>query len=195
MAIRGYFSQNSLGGVQLHRAMIATEEDRVAKNKSNSRTPEMKGRCSCGAIEYRITSSPLIVHACHCRDCQRITGSAFVINIWIEGKYVELIAGEPQSFRLKGGTGKAHEVFFCAECGTYLWSRYHGAPGNFLFVRSGTLEHPEKIAPDVHIFTRSKVPWLELPKGAKSYATFYRFEDVWSPESLQRMKDARAAAR
>ena len=52
----------------------------------------LEGGCSCGAIRYKLTNSPLIVHACHCRDCQRVTGSGFVINIWIEKKFVEASA-------------------------------------------------------------------------------------------------------
>src|SRR5438034_4243257 len=95
----------------------------------------LEGGCSCAAVRYKLTASPLVVHACHCRDCQRVTGSAFVINIWIEGKFVETNGAVPKSFTLKGGSGKDHEVFFCGKCGTYVWSRYHGAPGDYLFVR------------------------------------------------------------
>jgi hypothetical protein len=130
----------------------------------------------------------MIVHACHCRDCQRITGSAFVINLWIERKFVKASGDEPRSFRLKGGTGKAHEVFFCAKCGTHLWSRYHGARGDCLFVRAGTLDTPDSVAPDVHIFTRSKVPWLELPSAARKFKTFYNLAKVWPADSLERYR-------
>src|SRR5437016_5122673 len=97
----------------------------------------LEGGCSCAAVRYKLTASPLVVHACHCRDCQRVTGSAFVINIWIEGKFVATKGAVPKSFTLKGGSGKDHEVFFCGKCGTYVWSRYHGAPGDYLFVRAG----------------------------------------------------------
>jgi hypothetical protein len=57
----------------------------------------------------------MIVHACHCRDCQRLTGSGFVINIWIEKKFVETAGDLPKSFRLAGGTGKPHDVYFCGK--------------------------------------------------------------------------------
>ena len=89
----------------------------------------LEGGCSCGAIRYKLTNSPLIVHACHCRDCQRVTGSGFVINIWIEKRFVESSGATPKSVVLKGGTGKDHEAFFCDNCGTYVWSRYQVAPG------------------------------------------------------------------
>src|SRR5438445_458698 len=103
----------------------------------------LTGGCACGAIRYKLAEKPLIVHACHCRDCQRITGSAFVINLWIEKKFVEPGAAQPNSFKLKGGSGHTHEVFFCGTCGVYVWSRYHGAPGDALFVRAGTLDNPD----------------------------------------------------
>ncbi len=147
----------------------------------------LEGGCSCGSIRYKLTASPLIVHACHCRDCQRITGSGFVINIWIENEFVERTGATPKSFTRKGGTGKDHEVFFCANCGTYVWSRYHVAPGDALFVRAGTLDKPEAVKPDVHIFTRSKLPWLRLPEGARAFETAYSIEKVWSAESKERL--------
>src|SRR5690348_9676090 len=152
----------------------------------------LEGRCACGAIKYKLTASPLIVNACHCRDCQRLTGSAFVINIWIEKKLVETGGADPKSFRLAGGTGKPHDVFFCGACGTYLWSRYHGAPGDFLFVRAGTLDNPDAVTPDVHIFTRSKVPWLNLPANRPIFESFYKLPEVWRPESLARFRAASA---
>jgi hypothetical protein len=148
---------------------------------------KLKGRCSCGKIRYQLTADPLIVHACHCHDCQRITGSAFVINIWIEKKFVEAEGPAPKSFRLRGGSGQNHDVFFCATCGTYVWSRYHGAPGDALFVRAGTLENPAAVRPDVHVFTRSKLRWFSLPKGVPAFKSFYRLAEVWPAASLERI--------
>jgi len=153
----------------------------------------LQGGCACKAVRYTLTGSPLIVHACHCLDCQRITGSGFVVNIWIERTFVEAKGAAPQSFVLKGGSGKHHTVFFCPTCGTYVWSRYHGAPGDFLFVRAGTLDHPEAVSPDVHIFTRSKLPWLDLPAGVPAFGSFYKLDAVWSAESMKRFRRASAA--
>jgi hypothetical protein len=153
----------------------------------------LEGGCACRAIRYKLTASPLIVHACHCRDCQRLTGSAFVINIWIEKKFVESSAAVPKSFRLAGGSGQPHDVFFCGTCGTYVWSRYHGAPGDALFVRAGTLDRPEAVSPDVHIFTRSKLPWLDLPESVPAFKSFYKIDKVWSIESKQRIGRSRSS--
>ena len=153
----------------------------------NSKATPLRGRCACGAHRYTLTAKPLIVHACHCRNCQRLTGSAFVVNIWIEPEFVETRGPEPKSFRLKGGSGAPHDVFFCEQCGTYLWSRY-GRGTTSLFVRAGTLERPDAITPDVHIFTRSKLPWVELPRDARAFKAFYRIAKVWSPESQKRLQ-------
>ena len=149
----------------------------------------LDGGCACGAIRYRLTSSPLIVHACHCRDCQRLSGGPFAINIWIEGRFVE---PGPVAPRLAGGTGKPHDVFFCEGCGTTLWSRYHIVPGDCLFVRAGTLDNPKAVEPDVHIHTRSKLPWLTLPEGVPVFETGYKIDEVWPAESKERLRRNRA---
>jgi len=134
----------------------------------------LEGGCACKAIRYRLTESPLIVHACHCRDCQRATGGPFVINIWIEGRFVEAGPVAPKSFRLTGGTGKHHDVFFCETCGTTLWSRYHIVPSDCLF------------------YTRSKLPWLVLPEGVPTFQTGYKIDEVWSAENKERLRRNRA---
>jgi len=153
----------------------------------------LQGRCACGAVRYKLTADPLIVHACHCLDCQRITGGAFVINMWIESRCVEADRSGLKSYLLKGGSGQKHEVFFCPTCGTYVWSKYHIAPGDCLFVRAGTLDDPSVIKPDVHIFTRSKVPWLELPKDARKFESIYQIRNVWPAASLQRLDQSAGA--
>ena len=153
----------------------------------NSSGGSLEGGCACGAIRYALTAAPMIVHACHCRDCQKLTGSAFVLNLWIERKFVEAREPEPVAFRVPpGSSGKPHDVFRCASCGTALWSKYHAAPGDTLLVRVGTLDDPSAIEPPVHIFTRSKVPWLELPQGAQVFDSYYKTDQVWPPDSLKR---------
>ena len=98
---------------------------------------DLAGGCACGVSRFKLTAGPLIVHACHCRDCQRLTGSAFVTNIWIEKKFVEALSGTPKSFKLNGGSGKPHEVFFCDKCGTYLWKQILCFAGRYLVGSGG----------------------------------------------------------
>ncbi|MFI4947176.1 MAG: GFA family protein [Alphaproteobacteria bacterium] len=149
---------------------------------------EREGGCACGAIRYRLTETPLIVNACHCRDCQRVTGGAFAVNIWIERRFVEADHGRLRSVMLTAGSGKPHEIFSCPECGTALYSKYHAAPGDTVLLRSGTLDRPEEIAPDVHIFTRSKRPWVTLPERIPAFEAFYKIAELWPEASRERMR-------
>jgi hypothetical protein len=149
---------------------------------------DMPGGCACGAIRYRVTEKPLIVHACHCLDCQRHTGSAFVINLWIERKFVEADVARLETFRMTAGSGEPHDLYYCPDCGIRLWSHYHAALGDTVLLRAGTLDDPASVTPDVHIFTRSKLPWVQLPPGARAYDTMYRLRDVWTDESRARIK-------
>ena len=147
----------------------------------------LEGGCACGDIRYKLTNAPMIVHACHCRDCQKQTGSAFVLNLWIERKFVEPRGAAPVAFSVPAGSsGKPHDVYRCPHCGTALWSKYHAAPGDTVLLRAGTLDDPSQITPDVHIFTRSKLPWLELPKDARVFDGYYKTSEAWPPESLAR---------
>ena len=149
---------------------------------------EQEGGCACGAIRYKLTRSPLIVHACHCRDCQRLSGSAFVVNLWIERGCVETDHARLAANMLTAGSGKPHEVFRCPQCGTAIYSRYHAAPGDTVLLRAGTLDHPERVAPDVHIFTRSKAPWLPLPAGVAAFESFYQLAEFWPEASRERLR-------
>lgn len=149
---------------------------------------EQEGGCACGKVRYRLTATPLIVNACHCRDCQRLTGSAFVTNIWIERRCVEAEHDRLRAVRLSAGSGKPHEVFSCPDCGTAIYSKYHAAPGDTVLLRAGTLDHPETVTPDVHIFTRSKMPWLELPAGVPAFPDFYRLAEFWPEASRERLR-------
>ena len=149
---------------------------------------DQEGGCACGAVRYRLAAAPLIVHACHCRDCQRLTGSAFAVNLWIERRFVETDHARLSSNTVAAGSGKPHEIFRCPQCGTALYSKYHAAPGDTVLLRAGTLDRPETVTPDVHIFTRSKVPWLDLPDGARTFDSFYKLAEVWPDDSRERLR-------
>ena len=149
---------------------------------------EQQGGCACGAIRYRLTAPPLIVHCCHCRDCQHLTGSAFAVNLWIEREHVEAEHAQLAATRVTAGSGKPHDIFRCPRCGTAIYSKYHAAPGDTVLLRAGTLDRPEEIVPDVHIFTRSKMPWVVLPAGAPSFDAFYKLAEFWPEASRERLR-------
>lgn len=149
----------------------------------------LAGGCSCGEIRYRLSSPPVFVHCCHCRDCQRQTGSAFVLNALIEADRVEVLSGEPQPVTMPTESGRPHDIYRCPKCQIAVWSTYGGRP-QIRFVRVGTLDNPTALSPDVHIYTRSKLPWVKLPDGVPAFEAYYDAKRLWPAESLAR----RAAA-
>jgi hypothetical protein len=152
------------------------------------------GRCACGQVRYEFDGPPLFVHCCHCLDCQRQTGSAFVVNALIEASRVRVIAGEVAAVAVPTDSGRPHDIYRCRHCQTALWSDY-GRRGVLLFVRTGTLDEPAKIAPDVHIFTRSKLPWVTLPQDVPAFEVYYDQRALWPAASQDRLDAARKAAR
>ena len=145
------------------------------------------GGCACGTLRYRMRSGPMFVHCCHCKDCQRQTGTAFVLNALIEADRVDVLSGEPRLSAMPTDSGRPHSVFRCAECGTAVWSEYGGLT-KLRFVRVGTLDEPARLAPDVHIYTRSKLPWVRLPEGVPAFEAYYSSRELWPAESLERRK-------
>ena len=150
------------------------------------------GGCSCGAVRYRLASGPLFVHCCHCLNCQRQTGSAFVINLLMELDRVEILAGEPQPVDTPRDDGSAQRIYRCPDCRIAVFSEY-GWP-EIWFVRGGTLDDPSAVEPDVHIFTRSKLPWVTLPAGTPAFEVYYDSQALWPAESVER-RDAVVAQR
>jgi hypothetical protein len=145
----------------------------------------MTGGCSCGAVRYRLTSEPLFVHCCHCLNCQRQTGSAFVINVLIEADRVEPLGEEPEAVSVPRSGGKKQKVWRCPTCRVAVYSQY--TTPKVRFVRAGTLDEPSAVAPDVHIFTRSKLPWVLLPDDVPAFDVYYETEKLWPAESLKRI--------
>ena len=153
----------------------------------------LEGRCTCGEVRYRLTDRPMFVHCCHCLDCQRQTGSAFVLNAIIELERIELLSGAPEPVTVPTDSGRPHDIYRCPSCRTALWSDY-GRRSGARFVRAGTLEDPSEVRPDVHIFTRSKLPWVSLPPEVPAFEVYYETDKLWPPESLARRRAILSAA-
>lgn len=162
---------------------------RNARCYSGAMPQQLEGGCYCGKVRYRLTSAPMFVHCCHCRNCQAQTGSAFVLNALIETERIERLSGEAEVTELESGGGGPHDIYRCPDCKAALWSDYGRRPG-LRFVRLGTLDDPTALAPDVHIFTRSKLPWITLPEGVPAFDVFYELEQLWPAESLERRRVA-----
>ena len=148
----------------------------------------LEGGCACAEVRYRLVSEPLFVHCCHCLNCQRQTGSAFVINLLIEGDRIEVLSGEPEPFDVPRDRGDAQRIYRCPACRIAVFSEYGGPAVRF--VRAGTLDEPSRVSPDVHIYTRSKLPWVALPDSVPAFDAYYDSKELWPAESLERLNAA-----
>src|SRR5438552_16205351 len=100
----------------------------VDARKAAGLTVSLEGGCACGEVRYRLTSDPLFVHCCHCLNCQRQTGSAFVLNVLIETDRVQLLAGDPQPVDVPRTGDKKQKVWRCPTCQVPIFSQYTGPP-------------------------------------------------------------------
>ena len=125
----------------------------------------LEGGCDCRTVRYRLLSPPLFVHCCHCRWCQRESGASFALNAMIEADRVTLLAGQPEWVHTPSASGQGQTIVRCPTCRLALWSHYAGAGPLVTFVRVGTLDEPDQLPPDIHIFPASKQPWVVLPGG------------------------------
>ena len=146
----------------------------------------VEGGCGCKYIRYRLESTPLFVNCCHCRWCQRETGSAFAINAMYEADRVTNLAGEPELIKTPSESGSGQKIARCPRCHVAVWSHYAGSGPVTKFVRVGTLDNPDLLAPDVHIFTASKQPWVTLPSETPAFDAYYDMKKLWPPESIAR---------
>ena len=145
-----------------------------------------EGGCTCRSVRYRMESRPMFVNCCHCRWCQRESGSAFALNALIESDRVTLLCGTPERVDTPSNSGKGQIYKRCPTCRVALWSHYAGAGERAAFIRVGTLDEPDRLPPDIHIFTSSKQPWVVLPPGARAVPEYYVTQEEWPAESLAR---------
>lgn len=156
---------------------------------------KLQGGCSCGHVRYEVTSTPLIVHGCHCSWCQTQSGSAFAINALIEADRVKILSGEVETIDTPSPGGVGQVIARCPRCKVAVWSNYNMfMPGDRIrFLRAGTLDNPNLMPPDVHIYTATKQDWVILPPDDQAADEFYEFGTTWSPESQKRIEVVRQA--
>lgn len=148
------------------------------------------GGCACGHVRYRVASRPMFVHCCHCRECQRLSGASFAVNALIETDRVTLLQGAVEKVPVPSTSGAGQDIYRCPQCRVAVWSNYlgmrAGAGKKVHFIRVGTLDDPDAMPPDIHIYTESKQHWFALPPDAVTVPTYYDPEKTWPPESLAR---------
>jgi hypothetical protein len=147
-----------------------------------------EGGCDCRAVRYRMQTAPLIVHCCHCRWCQRESGAAFALNAMIEADRVINLGVAPELVDTPSNSGRGQKVARCPNCRVAVRSHYAGSGPVVAFVRVGTLDNPNLLPPDVHIFTASKQPWVVLADDTLAFAEYYERETLWPPQSLARRR-------
>lgn len=150
----------------------------------------LDGGCTCREVRYRLTDSPMFVHCCHCRWCQRETGTSYALNAMIEAERVVLLAGEPEVVDTPSLSGHGQKIARCPTCRIALWSNYAGAGEAVRFVRVGTLDEPDRVPPDIQIFTASRQPWVVLSPDLPAVEEFYDRKRYWPPDSLDRLRKA-----
>ncbi|MFN8725352.1 MAG: GFA family protein [Rhodospirillales bacterium] len=155
---------------------------------AGDRTAIFEGGCTCRAVRYRFAVRPMFVNCCHCRWCQRESGSAFAVNAMVETERLEIVGGTPETVATPSNSGKGQHVVRCPTCRVALWSHYAGAGTKIAFIRVGTLDEPDRLPPDIHIFTASKQPWVVLPPHTPAMEEYYDREKYWPAESLARRR-------
>ena len=148
----------------------------------------IEGGCTCGNVRYRLNDAPLFVNCCHCTWCQRETGTAFALNAVIESNRVELLAGDTEVIATPSETGKGQDIVRCPNCKVAVWSHYAGLGEMMSYIRVGTLDEPDRMPPDIQIFTASKQPWVILSPDIPAVVEYYSRSEYWPAESIARRK-------
>jgi hypothetical protein len=128
---------------------------------------EYEGGCHCGASRYHCTSEPELTFYCHCRDCQRTTGSPYSMELMVADDGFE-IEGSLSSYVVTGDSGKPVTRWFCSACGSGIYLESAADPG-YVFLKVGSLDDASWVKPDVHIYTAAKQPWTHISDGLPEY--------------------------
>lgn len=142
----------------------------------------MRGGCSCGTIRYEIRAFPLLLYACNCTDCQRISGSAFALNMPVATSGFRLTQGEPKGWHHTSPSGAEVTSWFCGECGARIYGSRASRPQS-MNIRAGTLDDTTWLRPIAHMFMRSAQAWVKPADGAECHdigpADFRPLAEKW----------------
>lgn len=160
--------------------------------KSTDAETVFDGGCACGAVRYRVHRTPMFVHCCHCTRCQRETGGPFAHHAMVEFTEMSLLQGEHEFVKVPTDSGGTHWVARCPTCRTAMWNEHGSRTAITRYVRVGTLDEPDRLPPQAHIFVRSKQAWLTLEAGTPAFSAYYDAAKLWPAESLARYARAKA---
>jgi hypothetical protein len=123
----------------------------------------VEGACQCGSVKYRLEEEPTGLAVCHCRDCQRQSGSAFAMSLDVSKSAFRLLSGELKKFTTVCDSGRTKECAFCGSCGTRI---YHAGTWG-MSIKAGTLDDTSALLPEAHYWTDRKQPWVQIPEGVR----------------------------
>jgi hypothetical protein len=127
----------------------------------------LTGGCQCGAARYTVSAAPLALIACHCRECQKQSASAFGMSLIVRRAALALTQGETRTWSRKADSGNTVVCVFCVACGTRLW---HAKVGfDYVGIRGGSLDVPLDFSDAIHCWTSSKLPGMVIPETAKQF--------------------------
>jgi hypothetical protein len=129
--------------------------------------PSLTGRCQCGAAVFAVSTGPLAIYVCHCRECQKQSASAFGISVSVPKAHFHLEQGDVRSWSRPTDSGRTLHCHFCASCGSRLWHEGPGRPE--LSVKGGSLDDPVDLTSAVHIWTSRKLPGIVIPAAATQF--------------------------
>ena len=150
--------------------------------------PTLEGGCACGKMRYRLTSQPMFVHCCHCKDCQRQTGSAFVINALIETGRVEKLTGETKAVAVPTDSGRPHDIHRCPSCENGGLEPLRGS-ASALHSSASARSTSRRNSRPTCIFIRARnCPGWRCRRTFRHSTAYYDSKTLWPPESLERRK-------
>jgi hypothetical protein len=136
-----------------------------------------QGGCLCGTVRYQTVGRPERTTICHCTFCQRLTGSAFLVEPVFSTSQVQIERGSAATYDHRSAAhGRTLHVHFCPKCGTHLSLLFERFPG-FQGICGGTYDDPHWFKPDRHIFTETAAPWMVFAPGAPCFAQHAIHED------------------
>jgi hypothetical protein len=165
-------AESGMRQIHLTRAALFVRRVGLICSRFNNRwtraMPKLSGGCLCGAVRYECNAEPLGMAICHCTHCQKVSGSAFSVNIVVPAPSVTW-QGQSASYADTGDSGKPLSRKFCRNCGSSLATETEALPGAII-IKAGTLDDKSWLKPNYHIWTRSAQPWVQIPSGTTAFA-------------------------
>lgn len=124
------------------------------------------GGCQCGEVRYVCNGEPLGLYACHCRECQKLSASAFGLSLLVPRVSFRVTEGTAKSWTRPTDSGHSLVCFFCPTCGSRVW---HDAPHepDTITIKAGSLDQPPDLTGAIHIWTSRRLPGVIIPEGAE----------------------------